>query len=187
MLNNAMQFSHRLLSETVQSGDTVIDATMGNGHDTLFLAELVGTQGMVYSFDIQPLALEKTHALLDQSHKKFPQVNLIEASHDQISKFVTSPIMGAIFNLGYLPGGDKTIITKSTSTISAIQQCLNLIEIGGRVVLVCYYGHPGGREELTRLLEFVSKLDQKEFSCLRYEFINQINNPPILLCIERKK
>jgi tRNA A58 N-methylase Trm61 len=188
MLDNAMQFSHRLLTEVVRPGDHVIDGTMGNGHDTQFLAQLVGKQGQTFSFDIQAQALQKTRELLDTTLPEMvEQVTLIQASHDQISHYVTQPIQAAIFNLGYLPGGDKSIITHSNSTIAAIQQCLDLLTVGGRVVIVCYYGHPGGQAELDQLLAFVSKLDQKMFGCLRYEFINQIHCPPILLAIERKK
>ncbi|MBF7119764.1 class I SAM-dependent methyltransferase [Pediococcus pentosaceus] len=187
MLDNAMQYSHQLLTEIVQPGDVVIDATMGNGHDTLFLSELVQSTGRVFSFDVQKAALEQTRALFEHQHQTLINVELIHASHDQIDHYVTEPITGAIFNLGYLPGGDKSIITHPTSTISAVQQSLNQLKIGGRIILVCYYGHPGGQEELQQLLSFVAELDQHHYSCLRYEFINQINNPPILLCIERKK
>ncbi len=187
MLDNAMQYSHRLLSEVVQPGDCVVDATMGNGHDTLFLSDLVQSSGKVFSFDVQSQALEQTRTLFEKNQHSLDNVELIHASHDQIQKYVSQTITGAVFNLGYLPGGDKTIITHSESTIAAVQQCLAQSQIGGRTILVCYYGHPGGKEELEQLLSFVTDLDQHEFSCLRYEFINQINNPPILLCIERKK
>lgn len=187
MLDNSMQFSHRLLSEIVLPGDTVIDATMGNGHDTLFLSNLVQKNGHVFSFDVQSQAIQKTHELLKSDSNTHERVTLIEESHEHILDFVSDPIKGAIFNLGYLPGGDKSIITRFNSTLDAVKQCLQLVVQGGRIVLVCYYGHPGGKEELEQILDFVSNLDQHRFSCLRYEFINQINNPPILLCIERKK
>lgn len=187
MLDNAMQYSHRLLAEIVQPGDQVVDATMGNGHDTLFLANLVKPQGKVFSFDIQAAALSATKARLEEQLPDHQHVQLIQDSHDQLTQYVEGPISGAIFNLGYLPGGDKQIITHSASTIAAVQQCLQLLKVGGRVVLVCYYGHPGGAAELTKLLDFTTNLDQHQFTCLRYEFINQVHQPPILLAIERRK
>ena len=48
-LHRILPFARQLFSETVNAGETVVDATAGNGNDTLFLAELVGENGHVYS------------------------------------------------------------------------------------------------------------------------------------------
>ncbi|GEP20307.1 tRNA (mnm(5)s(2)U34)-methyltransferase [Pediococcus argentinicus] len=185
MLENALQYSHTLLKEVVHADDIVIDATMGNGHDTKFLAELVGLNGTVYSFDIQKLALMNTTELLNQNNLT-DRVKLIQDSHANIDHYVTETITGAIFNLGYLPGGDKTEITHASSTLTAIESCLELLKSNGRVILVCYYGHPGGKDELAQVQQFTSNLDQHQYQVLEYQFTNQIHHPPILIAIEKR-
>lgn len=112
--------------------------------------------------------------------------NALQYSHANIDHYVTETITGAIFNLGYLPGGDKTEITHASSTLTAIESCLELLKSNGRVILVCYYGHPGGKEELARVQQFTSELDQHQYQVLKYEFTNQIHNPPILIAIEKR-
>lgn len=112
-LLSALDFSHELLSQVVSYGDTVVDCTVGNGHDTLFLANLVGTDGTVYGFDIQPQAIENTKALLRKTPPSAKNIFLYNISHSKVDEILPyqTMISAAIFNLGYLPGGDKTIVT----------------------------------------------------------------------------
>ncbi|AEV95448.1 class I SAM-dependent methyltransferase [Pediococcus claussenii] len=185
MLKNSMQYSHIVLQEIINKGDNVIDATMGNGHDTQFLAKSVGATGHVYAFDIQQDAINHTKDRLTQLDL-ISQTTLINDSHSKIDNYVSNPISAAIFNLGYLPGNNKSIITHFSTTIPAINSCLRLLKVGGRIAVVCYYGHPGGKDELDHITHYLSQIEQQEFSVLRYEFLNQINQPPILLIIEKK-
>lgn len=185
MLKTALHFSHQLLSDIVEKGDTVIDATMGNGNDTLFLAQLVDKTGKVYAFDVQKQALEKTAAKLGTA---YPQATLFLAGHEEINQKLSpvEKVKAAIFNLGYLPQSDKSIITQKETTISAMEAVLSRLLPTGRMILVIYYGHPGGEKEKTAVLNFCSQLPQEDFSVLTYHFINQKNNPPILVCVEKK-
>lgn len=187
MLETALSFSHTLLKEIVLPGNQVIDATMGNGHDTLFLAKLVGSTGHVYAFDLQKQALENTSKKLAE-HNLTQQVTLFQKGHEQISSLLPTitPITAAIFNLGYLPKSDKQIITQPETTLTALSSILKLLVPKGRVILVIYYGHKGGELELTALTNYCQNLPQKEYSVATYQFINQKNNPPILFCIEKK-
>ncbi len=186
---NALQMSHKFLLEAVGFGDKVIDGTMGNGNDTLFLAKLVGKNGKVYSFDIQKQAVKKTTELLLKNHISLENVNLINESHDKINEFLPTNenISAAIFNLGYLPGGDKAIITKPKSTIPAITSCIEHLIVHGIILVVLYYGHPGGEEEKDKVLGFAENLDQRIFNVFTYSAINEINEPPILLIIQKRK
>ncbi|MDR1567699.1 MAG: class I SAM-dependent methyltransferase [Streptococcaceae bacterium] len=170
---------HLWLKEVVNAGDSVIDATMGNGNDTLFLAQL---KASVTAFDIQEMALEKTRARLELAGLS---ANLILDGHERIKDYVTGEIKGAIFNLGYLPSSDKTVITQAENTIAAIKQCLELLVCGGRIVIMIYYGHKGGAEEKTAVLAFLANLLQENFQVMRYQAINQKNNPPFLVGIEK--
>ncbi|MGX7196411.1 class I SAM-dependent methyltransferase [Enterococcus olivae] len=187
MLATALHFSHSLLKETVQPGNHVVDATMGNGNDTELLAELVGKTGKVYAFDIQEQALRNTQDRLTK--RQLPsRVKLILDGHEHLGNYLetTEEIHAAIFNLGYLPKSDKQVITLPATTQQALDTLLQHLAHRGRIIIVAYYGHPGGEEELTTVRDYCSKLPQKEYNVLNYQFINQQNQPPILFCIEKK-
>lgn len=186
MLQTALRFSHTLLKEIISAGDTVVDATMGNGNDTLFLAQLVGEKGQVYAFDIQPQALHNSQQKLTDHHL-LNRVKLFQTGHENLGVHLGKEenIQAAIFNLGYLPKSDKSIVTRPHTTKQALNELLDHLAVGGRIVLVAYYGHAGGQEELEAIHEFCQKLPQNQFTVLDYHFINQKNQPPILFCIEK--
>lgn len=176
--------SHQLISSVVKEGDIVVDATAGNGNDTLFMANLVGQNGKVYSFDIQQKAIENTKNKLIQQNL-LDRVELIHDSHENIDKYVKVGIKGAMFNLGYLPGGNHNIVTKPYSTLSCLKKIVDLLQVGGIITIVIYIGHDGGEEEKEAVLDFVSKLDNKHFAVQKTEMLNFENYPPIFVCIER--
>lgn len=188
MLLSAVDFSHKLLNDTVCHGDLVIDATVGNGSDTVLLATLVGPDGKVIGFDVQKQAIENTKQKLLLAGLT-DQVTLLHQGHETLTDVLAdhAEIGGAVFNLGYLHGSDKMIITQKDSTISAVSALLPKLRIGSYILLVVYSGHPGGMAEKNALLEYVSGLNQALFKVLQYGFINQINHPPILIAIEKKK
>jgi len=183
-LERVLPYVKTLLKNTVSPGDHVIDATAGNGHDSLFLAQLVGMDGHVYSFDVQKTAIEATLLRLGEWRNN---TSVIHAGHETISNQVDSEISAAVFNLGYLPGTDHTIITRPDTTIQAIEGCLKLLKVGGLIVLVVYHGHDGGDSERDGLLDYVRSLPQSYVHVLKYEFINQQNHPPFVLAIEKMK
>lgn len=186
LIKGVIQYAHHLLEESVSIGETVIDATCGNGNDTLFLSKLVGDNGRVVGFDIQKEAIEATGNLLKEHDRT--NMTLVHDSHARLYKYVSSEatIGGAVFNLGYLPRSDKKIITKPESTIEAIDKMLPLLKTKGMIIVVVYHGHDGGKDEKKELLKHIIKLDQKHFSVLRYGFINQKNDPPFILAIQKK-
>ncbi|GED12849.1 class I SAM-dependent methyltransferase [Aneurinibacillus migulanus] len=178
------EMAHRLLAERVRAGDTVIDATAGNGHDTLFLAELVGDTGRVHAYDVQSSAIRATEVRLESVGYK-DRVELHHASHTDIAER-EEPIQAAIFNLGYLPGSDKQIITQADSTLEAVQSALSRLMSGGIVLLVVYVGHAGGEKEAEALERYARTLSTHEYLVLKYEYINPDNRPPYILAIEKK-
>ncbi|MGG0669810.1 class I SAM-dependent methyltransferase [Sporosarcina koreensis] len=183
VLHRVLPFSKRLISETVLPGESVVDATAGNGNDTLFLAELVGEEGRVYAFDIQQAALEATANRLDTLNDR---VTLILDSHANVDQYITKSIGGAMFNLGYLPySEDLSIITKPDSTIEAIDKLLGMLKKGGIITISVYDGHDGGKEERDALLAYVKSLHQADVHVARYELLNQRKNPPFLIAIEK--
>ena len=186
MLQGIIPFAHDQLSRVVKNGDIVVDATCGNGNDTLFLSNLVESDGTVYAFDIQQQAIETTRQLLNEHNRK--NVTLIQDSHANVDQYIDehTEISAAIFNLGYLPRSDKKIVTKPDSTITAVEKLLSLLKKNGLIVLVVYAGHPGGLDEKNAVLDFVTALDQKHYTVLKYQFINMVNHPPFVIAIERK-
>jgi tRNA A58 N-methylase Trm61 len=188
-LDRILPYAKILLEKAVQSGDAVVDATIGNGHDTLFLANLVGENGRVYGFDVQHEAVIATEEHI-RIHGLSNRVTLFHQGHENISTCIPQEergkISGAIFNLGYLPGSDKAVITQPNTTISAVEQLLNIMAPEGVIVIVIYHGHPGGEIERDKLLEYCHQLDQNMAHVLQYKFLNQKNNPPFIIAIEKR-
>ena len=186
-MKNAQQFSHEMILSTNLENGLFIDATAGNGHDTLFLAQHIEKGSKILAFDIQESAILQTRQLL-QNNDLAPKVTCILDSHANISNYLEQDeyVRLAIFNLGYLPGSDKKIITTPSSTLKAIEILLDRLEKKGKIIIVSYYGHDGGFEEKNSVEELLSALSQKEWSVLKYQFINQINCPPSCSVIEKK-
>lgn len=187
MLQTALHFSHSLLEEILQLGDHVIDATMGNGYDTVFMAEKIGKTGHVYSFDIQKEALLSTKSKLTEQDL-LDRTSLFLQGHETLGTVVdeAQPIKAGIFNLGYLPKSDKSVITLPETTRTAMEEILKRLVPRGRMILVVYYGHEGGEKELDMVQDYCQSLPQEKYNVLKYQFINQKNNPPILYCVEKK-
>lgn len=175
-----------LIAPYIHEGDIAVDLTAGNGYDTLFLSEKVGELGHVYAFDIQEQAIRNTQQLLqDQSiHKQ--NVSLIQDSHDQVQKYVPANISIAMMNLGYLPSGDKSIVTKPETTILALKDTLKLLKFQGVISIVVYYGHCGGQEEKSILKTFIESLDEKYYNARTITYSNRKNNPPIIHILQKK-
>lgn len=188
-LERVLPYSKKILKLALEEGDIAVDCTIGNGHDTVFLAGLVGPGGHVYGFDIQEEAVSATREQVVKSGYS-ERVTLFKESHSRLLELIPqvdhSRIRGAIFNLGYLPGGDKEIVTLAESTIAAVEQLLSVMEKEAVIVLVIYHGHPEGQVERDALLDYVTTLDQKRAHVLQYRFMNQVNNPPFIIAIEKK-
>jgi predicted methyltransferase len=184
VLPNVLEVARQLIRERVQPGETVVDATMGNGNDTLFLAQQVGETGSVIAYDIQQEAIDKTKARL-QREGMLARTELRLASHEQIGE-LTVPVGAIMFNLGYLPGGNKDVTTQAESTLRAIEAGLRVLRPGGIMTIVVYWGHPAGQAEKAAVESYVEKLDQSECLVLKYQYVNQQNQAPFLLAIERR-
>ncbi|MDP5276251.1 class I SAM-dependent methyltransferase [Chengkuizengella axinellae] len=182
--------THKLIQDRVKPGDIVIDATVGNGNDTLFLRKLVGDNGIVCGFDVQSTAIENTLKRLSEANLSLEHVHLINNSHDKMLEVLPpsmhEKVSAITFNLGYLPGGDHSIITQQDSTIRALQHSLLFLEKDGIITIVVYSGHPGGEEEADAVLTWVQNLPQQYYQVLSYQFLNQKNNPPYLIAILKR-
>lgn len=148
--SSLVQQAHAALTEILGDGDLAIDATVGNGHDTLFLARAVGEGGTVYGFDIQEAALESAWRRLDEAGVA-DRVSLYHAGHEAMMALLPESlrerVRAVMFNLGYLPGGDKQRTTRYATTLAALEQARELLAPGGAISVLAYTGHAGGREE----------------------------------------
>ena len=178
-MKRPLEIAHDFLAQVITPEDIVVDATMGNGYDTLFLAKLAK---QVYAFDIQEQALEKTSQRIQEAG--LTNVDLILQGHETVDEYVTE-VKAAIFNLGYLPSADKSIITQPQTTLEALEKLCQMLIKGGRIAIMIYYGHEGGDIERDAVLDFVSQLPQQEYTATIYRTLNQINNPPFLVMIEK--
>ena len=192
-----LEMAHWMLKDIIKTNDVVVDATMGNGYYTQFLAELGAN---VYAFDVQEEALNATEKRLDDAGIKNqifeknlsnlltePSVNLVLSGHEKLSEYVKEPIKAAIFNLGYLPKTDKSVVTKADTTLTALDALTNQLVVGGRIAIMIYYGHEGGMEEKDAVIKWTSSLPQKDWEVTSYAPLNQIHTPPILVLIEKRK
>lgn len=170
-----LDIEKKLLTPHIKEGKTVVDFTMGNGHDTLWLSQMVGPSGKVYSFDIQKTALENTEILLRENNAT--NVNLILDSHSNIKKYVGEKICAGMFNLGYLPGGDKSITTKHETTLEAIVSATELLEPGGALLIAVYPGHEEGTIEGNLIEELLSYCDRKVLCCSKFRIVNSPKSP----------
>jgi SAM-dependent methyltransferase len=183
--------AHHYWEQLVRPGDLVVDATCGNGNDTLALARLVLTKntGLVWAIDTQDLALTNTKKLLKQhlSEELLPRVHFIHGSHAQFPlEIQPNTITLIVYNLGYLPkSGKKEITTMVETTLQSLENALPLIKDQGAISITCYPGHPEGKLEEDALLTKLSTLSKDHWSCCYHRWLNHENAPSLILIQKR--
>lgn len=177
------EWCHHFIREHVKEGDICIDATAGNGNDTLLLCQLVGDEGKVVAFDIQPEAIAHTKDRLEKAEVSH-RAELYLKSHVCMCEHVEKESVSCIvFNFGYLPGGDHNLATQKETSVQAIQEGLSLLKKGGMMSLCIYSGGDSGFEERDAILKMVKELDGKQFLVIVSSYYNRPNNPPIPVMI----
>ncbi len=176
-----VELAHAKIKEVLRCGDLCIDATSGNGYDTLFLAREVAPLGKVYAFDIQKSALLLTTKRLEKNGlSNFCE--FIHASHADMSKLldknIKEKITATMFNLGYLPGGDHRIITTSVTTINAIMEAYEMLKAGGIITILGYRGHQGGMEETNDIIKLCQN---KRWQTEKIEGTRSLDSPVLIL------
>ncbi len=171
-----LAFAHRLWKENVLPGDIVIDATCGNGQDTLALAVL--SPAKLYAIDIQEKAISNTRQLLS----KYSDITYICGCHSQFPEAIAKgSVKLVVYNLGYLPRGDKAKTTRCETTLTSIKAALALLSEQGLLCITCYPGHPEGKREEDLLLAFAANLDKQNWHCSHHRWINRAAAPSVLL------
>jgi len=179
-----LQLQKQFILNHLGAGDVAVDFTMGNGHDTEFLSKTVGETGHVYAFDVQKQALESTAANLKQAGCP-ENYTLILDSHHKVKEYVQGPIRAGMFNLGYLPGSDKSITTMRVTTMPAIEAAIDLLDHGGVLLVAVYPGHAEGDAEGKMVLDYFATLDRHVICCTLIRILNSPTSP-FFIVIEKK-
>jgi len=184
-LPSSVLWAQLILKDRLRPGDVVVDATMGNGHDTLFLTQCVTPGGQVFAFDVQEAALIETR-------KRVPaeMTTLIHAGHETMRAHLPAGLHGKIsaimFNLGYLPGTDKALITRTETTMIAVLEALELLKPAGVLTVVVYPGHEGGADESRTMAEWAATLDSRRFEVQHLRPVNRAASPPELWVVWKR-
>lgn len=187
LFQSHLDLAHHYWNELVKSGETVIDATAGNGHDTLALASLPAFKekmGLLIAMDKQASAIENTKQRLSDHLPKeqYAKIRLIQQCHSTFPDDLShKSVKLIVYNLGYLPGGDKSLTTFAETTLQSLQAATKLVCPGGAISITCYPGHTEGFREEEAVLRFAATLDPKEWSCCHHRWINRKDAPSLLL------
>lgn len=187
-LPGAVALARNLTGRRLQAGDVAIDATVGNGHDTVWLASQVGPGGLVIGCDLQPAAIESGRARLEAAGL-LARVRLVTGDHarlgEQVDPAVRRRVRAVMFNLGYLPGSDKSVVTGSGSTLAALAGLAEWLPGGALVTVVAYPGHKGGAEERDAVLAWAARLDPDQWRTQHWQALNRRRPAPELVALER--
>lgn len=189
-IDSVLEFAHSLVQEALGPGDVAVDATVGNGHDTVVLCRAVGNDGSVFGFDVQAAAIDETNRRLE-GLSVGPDVDLFNVGHEHMTDYLPPDVRGHVgaitFNLGYLPGSGSSLTTGPETTIPALRAAVDVLRPGGVVTVVMYTGHEGGPDEADAVDCWARELPQQDVHALSYEFVNQKNDPPRLVAIEKRR
>ncbi|GAU76985.1 class I SAM-dependent methyltransferase [Fusibacter sp. 3D3] len=187
-LGNVVNAYKIILRDYIKSGMTIVDATCGNGNDALFLKQSITETGRLYAIDIQREAIESTRRVLESNgYTESDTLILKQCSHENFYFLESGEQVDlVIYNLGYLPKGDKKITTHFESTLKSLVSALQCIKCGGLILILCYRGHEQGELEFRHIEPFLAELPQGEFDVLKMAFINQLNKPPVMWIVEKK-
>lgn len=188
-----VDFVHMLVRQYTDSTDTTssneelvfIDATCGNGYDTLFLCKHAKNKNnaTVLAFDIQEVAIRRTLSLLNEN-LDYINYKVIKDSHEFINKYLNKSFDIALFNLGYLPNSDKSITTNGSTTVNAIDNLLPHLKINGKIFITIYISHDDGNE-FNVVHNYLKALDKSKYNVLHMNLINKDKTPPELYIIEK--
>ena len=183
---SARFWAAELIGPALFPGARAVDATMGNGKDTLWLCGLVGETGRVYAFDVQAEAVARTRELLEREGVA-DRAALFCRGHEHMAEVVDGPVDAVMFNLGWLPGAEHGVTTRVETTLQAADAALTLLKPEGLLTICVYPGHDEGTRELNALTAWAASLDPRRYDALMKHYMNQPNAPPVLIAVKRNK
>lgn len=181
-VSNVLNLIKAAILPALDKARVIVDATAGNGNDTLFLAEHSPDQAKIYAFDIQPAALAHTR---EKTAAYAQRIEYVLRSHAEIATVVPEAIDIAMFNLGYLPGDGHVVTTKEESTRVAVTQVLEKLSLNGVCIIVAYPGHEAGAQEAVMLEKILADLPRKEYTAGCYRLVNHVETAPYAFVVEK--
>ena len=183
---SARYWAAELIETALCPGAQAVDATMGNGHDTLFLCQLAGKDGRAYAFDVQKEAVENTERRLREAGVR-ERAELFCLGHEHMAEKAEGPAAAVVFNLGWLPGGDHSVTTHWETTKTAVESALSLLAPLGVLVICAYPGHPEGDREREELTGYLANLPPQRYNVLGHKFLNAGPGAPECFVVQKQR
>ncbi len=192
IITSHLALAHQRWGQILREGDSVIDATCGNGKDTLFLAQVIcskGVRGLIIGIDIQKKALDQTqrHLQMNLSGDELNRVHLFHQSHEEFPPLALEhPIRLIVYNLGYLPQGDKELTTLTESTLASLKNGMALLMPEGMISVTCYPGHAEGAKEQENILKWARTLNPEDWKIEVFRQTHSVTAPSLLFFMKKK-
>ena len=184
---SARFWAAELIERALHPGARALDATLGNGHDALWLCGLVGETGRVYGFDVQAEAVARSRARLEAAGV-IGRAALFHDGHENLGAYIEDEsIDAAMFNLGWLPGAPHGVTTRTEPTLRAVDAALRALRPEGILTICVYPGHPEGARERDALLTWARNLDGRRYDVMLRAYLNQANDPPLMIAVKKNK
>lgn len=194
--NNINSLAHVFWARVVQPGDTVVDATAGNGGDALALAQLALTasSGSLLALDVQEGAVLTTREHLTASlqpelHARF---SVQQACHSRLAELLPPSSCALVcFNLGFFPAkrgegnSHKAVVTQPESTLAALTAAASLLRVGGCISCMVYTGHAEGPAEAAAVDAWAAALPPRQWTSTSIALLNRVNAPRLVLAYRR--
>ena len=184
---SARFWAAELIEGALKEGCRAVDATLGNGHDCLWLCSLVGDGGHVYGFDVQQAAVENSRRRLTEAGVQHRATLLLDGHQNMLEHVERESIDAVMFNLGWLPGAQHGVTTRTETTLQAVNAALEVLKEEGLLTICIYPGHEEGAREREALLAWAQSLDGRAYDVMLRCYLNQENDPPLLIAVKKNK
>ena len=184
---SARFWAAELIEGALHEGARAVDATLGNGHDCLWLCGLVGESGHVYGFDVQQAAVENSRRRLQEAGMQNRAELILDGHQNMLNHVPPNSIDAVMFNLGWLPGAQHGVTTQTETTLQAVSAALQALKEEGLLTICVYPGHEEGAREREALIAWARNLNEKEYDAMLRCYLNQSNDPPLLIAVKKNK
>lgn len=184
---SARFWAAELIEGALHEGAIAVDATLGNGHDCLWLCMLVGQSGHVYGFDVQKEAVEASAGRLAQAGMQDRATLLLDGHQHMLDHVQPESADAVMFNLGWLPGAAHGVTTQTQTTLQAVNAALTVLKQEGLLTICIYPGHEEGTREKEALLNWAQKLNEREYDVMLRCYLNQSKDPPLMIAVKKNK
>ncbi len=184
---SARFWAAELIERALYPGAAAVDATLGNGHDALWLCGLVGETGRVYGFDVQQEAVERSRARLQEAGVEARATLILDGHQNMISYVPPESADAVMFNLGWLPGAAHGVTTQTETTLEAVNAALDVLKEDGVMTVCVYPGHDEGARERDALLAWARELDERSYDVMLRAYLNQSGDPPLMIAIKKNR